>query len=86
MADLHDHATAVFPVDSFIYLQPGLSVTEALEAASAYLCPVLAVLQEGVTGEADPDMLYGALTMAKIAKALIDGATNVATVKERNYD
>ncbi|KGS08643.1 hypothetical protein [Burkholderia sp. ABCPW 111] len=83
MADLRDHGAAAFPVDSFISVQPGLSVQEALEAISAYLCPVLAALQEGIAGEADPDMLYGALTMAKIAKALTDGATNVSMMEAR---
>jgi hypothetical protein len=83
MANAHDHATAQLSVDSFISVQPGLSVTEAMEAASAYLCPVLATLQDGIAGKADPDVLYGALKMVQIAKALIDGATNVSAAQSR---
>lgn len=82
MTEAVDQSLAELPIAPGMSLLPISNVTDALQMASLYLCPVLAIL--GKFDDADADTLYGAFVLTRIAKGLIDDASLVSTKEARH--
>ncbi|WP_261541655.1 DUF3077 domain-containing protein [Burkholderia multivorans] len=67
-----------------LLIKGGVPLRAALEEASVHLRSVIEITRDAAMESAGPVSLHGAVTLAEIAKALIDAATVAAMLATRD--